>query len=142
MPNARHILLVDDEPYITTILAAKFRAGGDEVRIATDGNAGFTLAGERVPDLIVTDYQMPGGDGYGMAVRLREHAATANVPIIMLTARGHHLSAEQLAATNIKRLLQKPFSAREVLTHALELTTGNAGQPTNPNFTPPVRGAA
>lgn len=141
MCKPRQILLVDDEPYITTILAGKFRAAGDEVRVTTDGNSAFALACEVVPDLIVSDYQMPLGDGYSLAVQLRSEPKTANVPVIMLTARGHHLSAEQLAATNIKRLLQKPFSAREVLSHAEELaprsTAAGAAE-----FKADVRGAA
>jgi two-component system phosphate regulon response regulator PhoB len=122
MGPSRHILLVDDEAYVTTVLSDKFTNLGDEVQVAADGEAGLAMAFAKSPDVIVTDYQMPLLSGYDMAVRLRNDARTQNVPVIMLTARGHHLSPQQLAMTNIKCLLNKPFSAREVLAKAQEIT--------------------
>jgi DNA-binding response OmpR family regulator len=52
---------------------------------------------------------------------LKREQKTSSLPVIMLTARGHHLSPEQLAMTNIRMLLPKPFSARELLEHVDEL---------------------
>ena len=123
---SRNILLVDDEAYVTTVLSDKFKHLGDQVKIADNGEAGLAMALEMIPDVIVTDYQMPLLSGYDMAVRLRSDARTRNVPVIMLTARGHHLSPQQLAMTNIKHLLNKPFSAREVLARAQEVTADSS----------------
>lgn len=112
----RNIVLVDDEPYVTSVVAAKLRKCGDDVRTAIEGEEAFQLAIERVPDLIVTDQQMPVTNGYQLAIKLRNDPATANVPVIMLTARGHLLSAAEVAMTNIRTILPKPFSTRELLT--------------------------
>jgi DNA-binding response OmpR family regulator len=122
------ILVVDDEVYVTTMLAQKLRASGHAVRCAGDGEEGFAAALEVVPDLIVTDFQMPLLSGLEMAKRLRQTPGTAGVPLLMLTARGHRIEAAELAATNIRQMLPKPFSMRS-LTAAVEalLTAAVAG---------------
>jgi CheY-like chemotaxis protein len=120
----RTIIIADDEAYVTSILAGKLRKAGHEVSTATNGQAAFEQAVQAVPDLILTDYQMPILSGYEMAVKLRQDPRTRGVPLVMLTARGHHLSAEQLAATNIQHLAAKPFSARELLEKVEEILNG------------------
>ena len=111
----RRIIVADDEAYVTTILASKLRQAGHEVVTVSNGQAAFELAVQNAPNLIITDYQMPLLSGYEMSVKLRQDPRTAGVSLIMLTARGHHLSEEQLAATNIRHLVAKPFSAKDVL---------------------------
>ena len=56
-----------------------------------------------------------------MAVKLKQNESTAHIPVLMLTARGHLLSAEELAKTNICALMAKPFSARELVGRIEEL---------------------
>jgi two-component system, OmpR family, phosphate regulon response regulator PhoB len=112
---ARRILLADDEAFITTTIGARLRSLGHEVVCASDGDEAFGLIEEFVPHLVVSDYQMPVLDGYQLACRLKQNPATAQLPIVMLTARGHTLSGEQLALTNIRTLLAKPFSAKELV---------------------------
>jgi len=111
----RHILLADDEAYVTSILALKLRQLGDEVIVASDGQEAFELACRHKPQLVVSDFQMPMLSGYEMAVKLRLNAETHAIPVLMLTGRGHLLSAEQLAITNIRQMLEKPFSAKSLL---------------------------
>lgn len=120
MPQ-RKILLADDEAYITSILAMKLRQLGDEVVIAADGQEAFDVACEHQPDLVVTDFQMPQLSGYEMAVKLKQTESTERIPVLMLTARGHLLSAAELAQTNICGLMPKPFSARELVGRIEEL---------------------
>lgn len=117
----RRILVIDDERHITRIVAFKLTQAGYEVATAGDGEEGYQLACEQLPDLIVTDYQMPHLDGYAMCVKLRQSAATAEVPVILLTARGHKLAPSELLATNIQCILQKPFSAHDLLTRIAEM---------------------
>lgn len=109
------ILLADDEPYLTFMIAGRLRERGGEVRVASNGEEGLRLAKERRPDLIITDFQMPRLSGLEMAIALRADPATASVPIILLTSRAHRLSNQQLAETSIKHLVSKPFSFRELL---------------------------
>ena len=117
----RRILIADDEAFIVTTVAHKLRARGYEVVTAADGQQAHAIAREGHFDLILSDFQMPLLSGYDLCVRLREDARTAQIPVIMLTARGHRLDPSQIAQTNIKHLLSKPFSAKDLITKVEEL---------------------
>jgi CheY-like chemotaxis protein len=125
--HKRRILVVDDEMYVTQILAFNLRRAGDEVLTADDGEQALGLAREHVPDLIIADYQMPRLDGLGMCARLREDPRTADIPVMMLTARGHRLGAEDLQKAGVRFVLAKPFSARELMTRVEELIGPSTG---------------
>lgn len=109
------LLLADDEPYVTNVLKRKLRPYFEEILTASDGEEALVLARRELPSLIVSDYQMPGMNGYTLACQLRADRATAGIPIILLTARGHLLTDEQLSQTSIRRLLSKPFGVRELI---------------------------
>ena len=109
------ILVVDDEPHITHVLALKLRGAGYTVETAGDGEEGFEMARQIVPDLIITDLQMPYLTGLEMCQKLRSTPATEKIPALLLTAHGYGLSPEDLATTNILEMLSKPFGPREVL---------------------------
>ncbi len=112
---AYRILLVDDEVHILRASEFKFQRLGYEVLCAADGEEAWELIAHARPDLIVTDCQMPRLDGLGLAARLQENPATADIPILMLTAKGFELSAEELRLRyGIAALLPKPFSPREM----------------------------
>jgi DNA-binding response OmpR family regulator len=125
--NPRNVLVVDDEPHITHVVCLKFRNSGHEVRTAADGEQAFELASRQVPDIIITDLQMPYMDGLELCMKLKQHAPTSAVPVIMLTARGHAISPHDLAQTNIRLVLSKPFSPREVLESAERLMAEGPG---------------
>lgn len=110
------VLLVDDEPHITHILSRKLRVMGADVRVARTGVEGLQLAAEQLPDIILSDLQMPEMDGIEMAVRLADDPATARVPIIMISGRGFLLDDARLRQTRIIEVLEKPFSVNAVLT--------------------------
>src|SRR5947207_14189587 len=99
MPQ-RRILIVDDEPYIVSVLAHKFRGQGDEVRTASDGEEAYEAIVRWLPDLVISDFQMPVLSGFEMAKKLKATPATAGIPLMMLTARGHRLEEAELAKTN------------------------------------------
>jgi two-component system alkaline phosphatase synthesis response regulator PhoP len=117
----KRILVCDDEPHILNVVASKLRNAGFEVLTARDGQEGLQVAGRERPDLIVTDYQMPCLSGLEMCAKLRENPSTILTPVVMLTARGYSLSDDTLAQTNIRKVLVKPFSPREVLATVQEL---------------------
>jgi DNA-binding response OmpR family regulator len=129
MSNAK-IIVCDDESYVVLTLSSKLKQQGYDVRQAGNGAEALRLAAADPPDLVVTDYQMPAMSGYEMAVALKAGAATSAVPVIMLTARGHLLSPEELARTNIRQMLPKPFSVRDVLAHVTRLLAPDASSPT------------
>ncbi len=120
------ILIVDDEVHVIHVLKRKFESCGFTVVTGRSGKEGFNLAREHQPALILTDFQMPQGSGLDMAMRLKESSDTADIPLIMLTARGHKISAAELARTNIRLLKDKPFSARELVKHVQEELAGSA----------------
>jgi two-component system phosphate regulon response regulator PhoB len=123
--NPRRILVADDEPHIVGVLALKLRNAGFDVRTAADGEEAWELASKDPPDLVITDLQMPYMTGLDLCARLKRHPATASIPAIMLTARGHALAPADLEPTNIRLVLSKPFSPREVLEHVEKIL----GQP-------------
>jgi CheY-like chemotaxis protein len=110
----RSLLLADDEIYVTSVISLKLAAEFDDILCARDGLEALELALQHPPTLLISDFQMPVCDGLELATRLRADPRTAAVPVILLTARGHLLSPEQLAKTNIRAMLPKPFSIRDL----------------------------
>nr|WP_254210048.1 response regulator [Burkholderia multivorans] len=80
------ILLVDDDARILELLRTVLEARGYRVLVASDGEAAVSVTSAEHPDLIVTDWMMPVLDGVALCRRLKPHAATAHIPIVMLTA--------------------------------------------------------
>src|SRR3954463_1849362 len=97
--NSKSVILVDDESYVTATIAARLRREGFTVTTASNGQEGFDFACQAPPSLIITDYQMPVLDGYTMSVRLKADTRTTQVPVLMLTSRGHLISDAELALT-------------------------------------------
>lgn len=131
------ILVVDDETHIAHVVSLKLEQAGFRVVTASDGEEGFEAAVRERPDLVVTDFQMPVMTGLELSWKLREHPVTAHVPVLVVTARGHLLTDEDLARTNVKGLMCKPFSPRHLLEKVRELlgegaATGAGGAPGGP----------
>ncbi|MBT8486605.1 MAG: response regulator [Phycisphaerales bacterium] len=115
------ILLVDDEPHVVHVVRFKLEQAGFEVIVANNGKVAFELAQKRKPALVVTDFQMPGGSGLDLATQMSRNPETNQIPLIMLTARGHRAPLSDLARTNVRSLLAKPFSPRHLLAKVHEL---------------------
>ena len=125
---ARKILLVDDEAHILQVLSIKLRNAGYEVITAVDGEEAFELACKELPDLVITDFQMPYMTGMELCKALAEHESTSPIPVVLLTARGYALDDEDLKIGNIKDVLSKPFSPRAILQQVETLLTeGESG---------------
>lgn len=116
----KRILIADDETHILNVLSIKLQNAGFAVIPAEDGLLAWELALSDPPDLIITDYQMPGLSGVELCARLRNHPATADIPVIMLTARGFAISDKEVVHGNVRRVIDKPFSPREILAAANE----------------------
>jgi len=111
----KKVLVVDDEIHIVHVVAIKLRNNGYDVITAENGAEGFKVACEEKPDMIVTDFQMPVMTGLEMVEALRQNAETADVPVIMLTARGFAIDDNQKQQLRISECLSKPFSPKELL---------------------------
>lgn len=108
-------LVVDDEFHIVQVVSIKLKNNGFDVLTAENGSEAYDLACQNQPDIIITDYQMPVMSGIEMIEKLRENEATAQIPVIMLTARGFTIEDDRQTQLNIAACLSKPFSPREVL---------------------------
>ncbi len=110
------VLLCDDEFHILRAAEFKFRRAGFEVLCASDGVEALERIQTRVPDVVVTDCQMPRMNGLELIERLRQNERTRDVPILMLTAKGFELPADELVERfRIAGVAAKPFSPRELL---------------------------
>jgi two-component system alkaline phosphatase synthesis response regulator PhoP len=113
--TGKKVLVVDDEIHIVHVVAIKLRNNGYEVLTAENGAEAFKVACEEKPDIIVTDFQMPLMTGLEMVEALRQNQDTADVPVIMLTARGFAIEESQRQQLRISECLSKPFSPKELL---------------------------
>ena len=115
MNAAPRILIADDETHILHIVSLKLRNAGYEVETAEDGEDALQMIHEQMPDLLITDLQMPFLNGLELCVELRKDPDLRELPALLLTARGAWLEGHELARTNIRGVMSKPFSPREVL---------------------------
>ena len=120
MPQ-RTVLVADDETHILNVVSIKLQNAGFNVVTAEDGAAAHALALSDHPDLVITDYQMPLLSGLELAGKLRADPSTRDIPVILLTARGFALSENDKSSGNIRRVIAKPFSPREVLNVVYQL---------------------
>jgi two-component system phosphate regulon response regulator PhoB len=112
--NAR-IMVVEDEEALTTLLRYNLDAEGYDVETVARGDDADTRLKERVPDLIVLDWMLPGLSGIELCRRLRARPETRQLPIIMLTARGEESERVRGLATGADDYIVKPFSVPELL---------------------------
>ncbi len=110
-----HILIVEDEPAIQTLIAANLRRAGHEVSTALDAESAQLRIREALPDLIMLDWMLPGMSGIDFARRLRAEQRTRDVPIIMLSARGEERDKVAGLEIGADDYITKPFSPRELL---------------------------
>ena len=107
-----HILVVDDDPEIVSLVKRGLAYDGYTVDTASDGAEALARALEREPDLVVLDIMMPGIDGIEVSKRLRQ---ASDVPILMLTARGTVADRVVGLDSGADDYLVKPFSLDELL---------------------------
>ena len=125
-PNRRHLLVVDDEPHIGLLLRPHLERLGYRVTLTrTLRAARAALADREAPiDAVLLDLHLPDGSGLDLLRQLRGAAATARLPVLVLTAEGDDRvlgEAEQLGAV----LLTKPFSPTK-LTARIAAMLGDA----------------
>lgn len=110
MVSARErVLVVDDSAAIRHLVADCLRRQGFRLETAVDGQDGFDRARAQLPDLVLTDYDMPRMTGFELVHALRREAKTRDVPIVMLTARDSKRDQAQMRAAGLTSYLVKPF---------------------------------
>ena len=115
MDISADVLVVDDDPTVSEVVAAYLRRGGHRVRLAADGPSAVAAAHLKRPDLIVLDLMLPGFDGFEVYRRIRR---LGPVPVIMLTARGEESDRILGLELGADDYVTKPFSPRELALRA------------------------
>ncbi|OLF81449.1 two-component system response regulator [Maricaulis sp. W15] len=108
------VLVVEDEDALATLLQYNLEKEGYTVAVAADGEDALMQAEETTPDLVLVDWMLPKVSGIEVCRRLRGRQETANVPIIMLTARGEETDRVRGLDTGADDYVVKPFSMTEL----------------------------
>ena len=116
--SSKRLLLVEDDRALAELVTFHFDRAGYAVTRTGDGEEALILAEEVRPDLILLDWMIEGISGIEVCRRLRRRPATANVPIIMLTARGEEDDRIRGLDTGADDYLTKPFSPKELVARA------------------------
>jgi DNA-binding response OmpR family regulator len=113
--GAKHVVLVEDELNIAE--AIRFLLSNDGWRVQTIANGGSAVEVIRnaAPDLVMLDVNLPGKSGFEILEELRADPAFADLPILMLTARGQSRDREMAEKAGVSRFMTKPFSNSEML---------------------------
>ena len=110
-----YVLVVEDEAALQQLLAYNLERAGFAVGQAMDGDAARAMIAERLPDLIILDWMLPWISGLELCRQLRRRPATAQVPIIMLTARTEEADRLRGLDTGADDYVTKPFSVDELI---------------------------
>jgi two-component system alkaline phosphatase synthesis response regulator PhoP len=119
MDGKKRILVVDDEPDFASIVQGNLEKEGFEVEVAYDGVEGLEKVKANPPDVIVLDVMMPEKDGYKMCKEVKADERFADIPVIMLTAVGDHVTSTRYSHADGRSMeaedyLAKPASAEEI----------------------------
>ena len=113
------LLLVEDDPKISLALRIRLEHTGYEVEHAPDAVVAMAKAIQHRPQAVILDINLPGGDGFLVAERLRANPVTADCPVVFITASKLPGLADRARAVGANALIEKPFTAAE-LTEVLE----------------------
>ena len=111
MPHER-VLLIEDDPAIVAGLELNLSLEGYEVLTAADGESGYRLAVDKAPDLVLLDIMLPGVNGLEVLRRLRQ--LNADVPVLILTARGEEADKVLGLTLGADDYISKPFNLGEL----------------------------
>ncbi len=109
------ILIVDDEPNIVISLEYLMKKEGFEVAVAGDGEVALAMVASFRPDLVLLDVMMPKKSGFEVCQALRADAATAQIKVVMLTAKGRESEVAKGMALGADLYVTKPFSTKDLV---------------------------
>ena len=110
-----HILVVDDEPDISALVAYHLARDSYRVRTAADGSEALRAVESELPDLMVLDLMLPGMSGIDVLGELRQRPETRDLPVILLTARKEEQDRVEGLRLGADDYIAKPFSPQEVV---------------------------
>lgn len=115
------ILIADDEPNIVISLEFLMEQAGYETRVATNGQEALDLVASFRPDLVLLDIMFPGKSGYEVCQRLKSDAATRDVKIVIVSAKGRDIEVAKALELGADAFIAKPFSTRDLVGKVREM---------------------
>lgn len=112
---ARHILLIEDEPNIAEAIRFLLLRDGWQVTTHSDGASAMEMIRNTKPDALILDVMLPNKSGFDILRALRRDPDQAELPVLMLTARGQSKDRELAEGLGASRFMTKPFSNSEVI---------------------------
>lgn len=112
MPGSVRVLLIDDNPMILGMLSQALEKFAD-LETTTDSAEGLLKVVESPPDLLITDYQMPGMDGRQLVEKIKDRAATAKLPIILMATKADQNEKLKIVEDKVEDFLEKPFFVKD-----------------------------
>jgi DNA-binding response OmpR family regulator len=112
---AKKILVIEDDPAISRLVDYSLRHEGYEVIAATNGLEGIRKAQNEAPDLIILDVMLPGMDGFEICHRMRSESDTAQLPILMFSAKAQEIDKETGLKVGADDYLPKPAAPAEIV---------------------------
>ncbi|MEL6499031.1 MAG: response regulator [Planctomycetota bacterium] len=128
MTDRKFILIIEDERDLAELLRYNLNVGGFEADVARDGREGLAMVKARRPDLVVLDVMLPVYDGLAVAKQLRDDDTTADVPIIMLTAKAEDSDQVVGLRAGADDYVTKPFSVPVLLARIEAVLRRSAGR--------------
>ena len=120
----KHILVLEDEPAVQTLLRKQLAAHGFSVTIAGDGLDGLMKLESLQPDLIICDVMMPNLDGMGFVKAIKGHNNTQKIPVIFLTAKTDPRSMIDGINVGARFYVTKPFQIDDLLAKVQKALSG------------------
>jgi len=110
-----HILVIEDEPAVQTLLRKQLSANGYQVTVAQDGLDGLMKLETIKPDLVISDVMMPNLDGIEFVKAIKAHEGTQRIPVIFLTAKSDPRSMIEGINVGARFYVTKPFQIEDLL---------------------------
>lgn len=115
MQSETSVVVVEDDPASADVLQRRLQANGMSVSVGRTGGDGLALIRELHPDLVLLDVGLPDTDGYDVCLQVKSDSATADIPVIFLSARGDVFDKVRGLSCGASDYLTKPFHPAELL---------------------------
>ncbi len=112
---SKHVLLIEDEPNIIEAVSFLLSRDGWTVSTHSNGHDAVDVINTKQPDLLILDVMLPGRSGFDILADVRSTEQSADIPVLMLTARGQPKDREMAQRLGATRFMTKPFSNAEII---------------------------
>jgi CheY-like chemotaxis protein len=124
----KQILVVDDDPLMHRLFQHHLEKAGYQMVSAKTGREALDLAARQPPQLIVMDIMMPDMDGLEALRELKKGEVTKDIPVVIITANGHHIARKESENCGAAVFLTKPFSPTQLLAEIRKVIPPDPGK--------------